>query len=85
MIRNEVTLYGTAKFSGLFNHTRGKGIRLLNENGFRAHYKRSPDPNAEDGCCYTIYLANGDASEALSILQKGHVRLTGELGGGSQS
>ena len=80
MIRNEVTLYGTAKFSGL-----EKGIRLLNENGFRAHYKRSPDPNAEDGCCYTIYLANGDASEALSILQKGHVRLTGELGGGSQS
>ena len=62
-----------------------KGIRLLNENGFRAHYKRSPDPNAEDGCCYTISLANGDASEALSILQKGHVRLTGELGGGSQS
>lgn len=62
-----------------------KGIRLLNENGFRAHYQRTPDPNAADGCCYTIYLTKGNADEALTLLQQGHVRLTGELGGGPKS
>lgn len=62
-----------------------KGVRLLNENGFHAYYKRTPDPNSEDGCCYTIYLTKGDASEALAILREGHVRLTENLGGGQKS
>ena len=58
-----------------------KGIRLLNENGFHAIYKKTPDLDSADGCCYTIYVTKGNRAEALSILQAGHVRLTGESGG----
>lgn len=62
-----------------------KGIRLLNENGFRAHLKRTSDPNSEEGCCYTIYLTKGNASEALAVLRAGHVKLTGDPEGGQKA
>lgn len=62
-----------------------KGIRLLNENGFRAQFKRTPNPDSEEGCCYTIYLTKGNATDALKILREGHIRLTGDAEGGHDS
>ncbi len=55
-----------------------KGRDLLQKNGYKAYLTRNPNPEADEGCGYVIYVNNID-KHCFNILQKGGIKVMGTV------
>lgn len=53
-----------------------KGRDLLQKNGYKAYLTRNPNPEAEEGCGYVIYVGNID-KRCFSVLKSAGIKVQG--------
>lgn len=53
-----------------------KGRDLLQKNGYKAYLTRNPNPEAEEGCGYVIYVSNID-NRCFSVLKSAGIKIKG--------
>ena len=53
-----------------------KGRDLLQKNSYKAYLTRNPNPEAEEGCGYVIYVSNID-NRCFSVLKSAGIKIKG--------
>ena len=53
-----------------------KGRDLLQKNGYKAYLTRNPQPEADEGCGYVIYVSNVD-KRCFSVLKSAGIKVHG--------